>query len=57
MQNAPTKRANKPDAQVGINLIIINQKQKGRESNAIDPTRHFKNSTWFFIQAFSKTFL
>ena len=41
MQNAPTNCANKPDAEVGINFIIINQKKKGRESNAIDPTRHF----------------
>lgn len=57
MQNAPTKCANKPDAEVGINFVIINQEKKGRESNAIDPTRHFKNSTQLFIQAFSKMFL
>lgn len=52
MQNAPTNCANKPDAEVGINFIITNQKKKGREGNAIDPTRYFKNSTQFSIEVF-----
>lgn len=57
MQNAPTDCANKPDDEVGLNFIITNQKKKGRESKAIDPTRPLKNPTPFSSQAFPKVFL
>lgn len=56
MQNAPTNCASKPDAELGINFIITNQKKKRRESNVIDPTRHFKNSTQFSVGVFPRSF-
>lgn len=55
MQNVST---NKPDAEVGINVIIIITNQTWKEGRIIPLIQQkFKNSTNFSIQLFSKVFL